>query len=174
MADLNEGRLDRPRSRARFIAFGMAAVVIFTALAGRLVQLQVIDGSTYAARAQAVTTMQVPIPAARGLIFDRAGRPLAINVPSWTVKARKADLPGERTGIVLGEVARVTGVDPRELRRRLDAFTGSRTTSSRSRAGSTATRPSCSESGATSSRESWSRPSRCGSTSTSTARSTGR
>ena len=69
--------------------------------------------------------MQVPIPAARGLIFDRAGRPLAINVPSWTVKARKADLPGERTGIVLGEVARVTGVDPRELRRRLDAFTGS-------------------------------------------------
>ncbi len=69
--------------------------------------------------------MEVPIPAARGLIFDRAGRPLAINVPSWTVKARKADLPGERTGIVLGEVARVTGVDPRELRRRLDAFTGS-------------------------------------------------
>ena len=27
-----KGRLDRPRSRARFIAFGMAAVVVFTAL----------------------------------------------------------------------------------------------------------------------------------------------
>jgi penicillin-binding protein 2 len=125
MADLNEGRLDRPRSRARFLAFGMAAVVVFSALAGRLVQLQILDGATYAARAEAVTTMEVPIPAARGLIFDRAGRPLAINVPSWTVKARKADLPGERTGIVLGEVARVTGVDPQELRRRLDAFSGS-------------------------------------------------
>ncbi len=125
MADLNEGRLDRPRSRARFLAFGATAIVIFTALGGRLFQLQVIDGATYAARAQAVTTIEVPIAAARGQIFDRSGRPLAINVPSWTVKARPADLPGARTGIVLGEVARVTGVDPRDLRRRLDAFRGS-------------------------------------------------
>ena len=106
MADLNEGRLDRPRSRARFIAFGMAAVVIFTAARGpALSSSRSSMGPPMPPGRQAVTTMQVPIPAARGLIFDRAGRPLAINVPSWTVKARKADLPGERTGIVLGEVA---------------------------------------------------------------------
>ena len=125
MADLNEGRAEQPRSRARFLAFGITAVVVFTALGGRLVQLQVIDGATYAARAEEVTTMEVALPAARGLVFDRAGRPLAVNVPSWTVKARKADLPGPRTGIVLGEVARVTGLDSRDLRRRLDAFQGS-------------------------------------------------
>ena len=126
MADLNEGRgRDLPRSRARFIAFGIAAVLVFTALAGRLVQLQVVDGATYARRAAELGTVEVPIPAARGLVFDRDGRPLAINVPSWTVKARTADLPGERTGIVLGEVARITGVASVDLRRRLDAFSGS-------------------------------------------------
>ncbi|HET7685696.1 MAG TPA: penicillin-binding protein 2 [Candidatus Limnocylindria bacterium] len=126
MADLNEGRgRDLPRSRARFIAFGVAAAVVFTALAGRLVQLQVVDGAAYARRAASVGTIELPIPAARGLIYDREGRPLAVNVPSWTVKARPADLPGARTGIVLGEVARVIGADSRDLRSRLDAFSGS-------------------------------------------------
>jgi hypothetical protein len=42
MADLNEGRLDLPRSPARFIAFGVAAIVLITALGGRLFQLQVV------------------------------------------------------------------------------------------------------------------------------------
>ena len=126
MADLNTGRgRDLPRSRARFIAFGAIAVLIFAALAGRLVQLQVVDGATYARRAQEVGSVEIPIPAARGLIFDREGRPLAVNVPSWTVKARRADLPAERTGLVLGEVAGVTGVPAQELRARLDAFSGS-------------------------------------------------
>ena len=126
MADLNEGRgRDLPRSRARFIAFGVAAALVFTALGGRLVQLQVVDGAAYARRAATVGTVELPIPAARGLVFDRDGRPLAVNVPSWTVKARRADLPGPRTGIVLGEVARITGVDARSLRTRLNAYTGS-------------------------------------------------
>ncbi len=126
MADLNEGRgRDLPRSRARFLAFGLAGILIFVALAGRLVQLQIVDGATYERRAAAVGSVEVAIPAARGLIFDREGRPLAVNVPSWTVKARPADLPGERTGLVLGEVASVTGTSPLELRARLDAFHGS-------------------------------------------------
>ena len=51
-------------------------------------QLQIVDGATYARRAAEVGAVEIPIPAARGLIFDREGRPLAINVPSWTVKAR--------------------------------------------------------------------------------------
>jgi penicillin-binding protein 2 len=125
MADLNEGRLDRPRSSARFIAFGVAAAVLFTTLGGRLFQLQVLNGDLYAARAVEAHTVEVPIPAPRGLVFDREGRPVVVNVPSWTVKVRPADLPTSQIGAVLGRVARMTGTDATLLRQRFDAFHGS-------------------------------------------------
>jgi penicillin-binding protein 2 len=125
MADLNEGRLDLPRSRPRFIAFGIAAIVLITALGGRLFQLQVVQGEEYARRATADRTVEVPVPAPRGLIFDRAGRPLALNTPSWTVKVRPADLPAGTVGPVLRRVAQITGADARVMRQRLDAFRGS-------------------------------------------------
>ena len=53
MADLNDGRLDLRRSRPRFIAFGVAAALLFVALSGRLFQLQVVNGEEYASRAAA-------------------------------------------------------------------------------------------------------------------------
>jgi penicillin-binding protein 2 len=125
MADVNEGQDDLRRSRPRFVAFGVAAAVLLLALGGRLFQLQVVSGDELARRAAADRTALVPIPAPRGLIFDRAGRPLAVNGPSWTVKVRPADLPaGDRTR-VLTQVARITGGDAIEMRRRLQAFSGS-------------------------------------------------
>ena len=81
MADLNDGRVDLRRSRGRFVAFSVAAAVLFVALGGRLFQLQVVNGEEYARRAAADRTVEVPIPAPRGLVFDRAGRPLAVNTP---------------------------------------------------------------------------------------------
>ena len=125
MADLNDGRLDLPRSRPRFIAFGVVAIVLITALGGRLFQVQVVQGDEYARRAAADRTVEVPIPAARGLIFDRAGRPVAVNAPSWTVKVRPADLPERSTDQVLARVAQITGAKASLLRQRLAAFQGS-------------------------------------------------
>jgi penicillin-binding protein 2 len=125
MADLNEGRLDLPRSRARFIAFAVASALIITVLGARLFHLQVVRGEEYAAQATRARTVEVPIRAPRGLIFDRDGRPLAVNVPSWTVKVRPADLPEAGTNRILRRIAQLTGVDPRVLRARIDAFQGS-------------------------------------------------
>ncbi|HEX6654792.1 MAG TPA: hypothetical protein VF153_01125, partial [Candidatus Limnocylindria bacterium] len=68
MADLNEGRLDLPRSRARFISFGVAAVLMFTILGGRLFQLQVVNGERYKAQAAATRTTDVPLRSPRGLV----------------------------------------------------------------------------------------------------------
>ncbi len=105
----------------------MVAVLLFGVLGGRLFQLQVIDGAKYAARAVAARTVVVPIRAPRGLIFDREGRPMAVNTPSWTLYARPADLPkgeDDRTG-VLTRAARLTGVDVAAMRQRLAAFSGS-------------------------------------------------
>src|SRR5918996_5947959 len=115
MADLNEGRLDLPRSPLRFVAFGVAAAILFAVLGGRLFYLQVLNGDRYAAQAAADRTVEVPIPAPRGLVFDRDGRPLVVNTPSWTVKVRPADLPEQRRRPVMQQVARLTSSDPRTL-----------------------------------------------------------
>ncbi|HEX3218654.1 MAG TPA: penicillin-binding protein 2 [Candidatus Limnocylindria bacterium] len=125
MADLNEGRLDLPRSRARFIAFGVAAIFLFMILGGRLFQMQIVNGEQYAARAAATRTIEVPLRSARGLVFDREGRPVVVNVPSWTVKIRPADLPDSGPKAILRRVAQLTGTKAATLRARLDAFKGS-------------------------------------------------
>ena len=125
MADLNEGGSDLPTSPARFIAFGVAAIVLITALGGRLFQLQVVQGEEFARRAAADRTVEVPLPAPRGLIFDRAGRPVAVNTPSWTVNVRPADLPDPSAKRILARVARITGGDVSLLRQRLRSFQGS-------------------------------------------------
>ena len=125
MADLNDGRVDLHRSRGRFVAFSAIAALLLVALGGRLFQLQVVNGDVYAGRAAADRTVEVPIPAPRGLIFDRDGRPIAVSVPSWTVKVRPADLPAADRSRVLSRVALLTGADRATLRARLDAFNGS-------------------------------------------------
>ena len=126
MADLDVTPMTRP-SRGRFVAAGVLAVALFGALGGRLFQLQVVDGARYAAQAAAARTIEMPIRAPRGLIFDREGRPVAVNTPSWTLYARPADLPtseAARDG-VLARAASLSGESVAALRQRLDAFTGS-------------------------------------------------
>jgi len=125
MADLNDGRLDLHRSPTRFVSVAVLTAFILISLGGRLFQLQVVDGGEYARRAAADRTVEVPLRAPRGLIFDRAGRPVAVNVPSWTVKVRPADLPADERARVLARVARIATVDASAMADRLDAFRGS-------------------------------------------------
>jgi penicillin-binding protein 2 len=125
MADLNDGRVDLRRSPARFVAFSVIAALLLVVLGGRLFQLQVVNGEEYARRAAADRTIEVPIPAPRGLVFDRAGRPVAVNTPSWTVNIRPADLPANERTRVLARIGRLTETPIAALRSRLDAFRGS-------------------------------------------------
>jgi len=69
----------------------------------------------------------MPIRAPRGLIFDREGRPLAVNTPSWTLYARPADLPsadGDRRA-VLARASLLSGIGLATIKERLEAFRGS-------------------------------------------------
>jgi penicillin-binding protein 2 len=125
MADVNDGRVDLARSRSRFVAFGVVAALLVVTLGGRLFQLQVVSGDELARRAAEDRTALVAVPAPRGLIFDREGRPLAVNTPSWTVKVRPADLPDARRRSILATVARITGGNAAAMAARLEAFSGS-------------------------------------------------
>lgn len=116
---------DLPRRSGRFVAFVVIAAVLFTILGGRLFQLQVIEGTVRAQEAEAAHTVAVPIPSQRGLVFDRLGRPLVVNVPTWTVSVRPADLTAHRRDAVIRRVADVTGTSAGALAMRLEAYSGS-------------------------------------------------
>lgn len=118
-------RPDLPRIRSRFIAFGVIGLFLFSVLAGRLFQLQVIEGRARAEEAEANRTQSLAIPSQRGLIFDRLGRPLATNVPTWTVGVRPADLPAYRRDAVLRRIADVLNLPVAQLAQRLGAYDGS-------------------------------------------------
>lgn len=113
------------RSRARFIAFGAVIGFVFVVLTARLFQLQVLDAGFYAARSEASRETEVAIPAPRGLVFDREGRPLVVNVPSWTVQIRPADLTPERAPDVLARLSELTGMAAEDLQARISSYPGS-------------------------------------------------
>lgn len=119
------GTRDLPRSSARFAALAVATSLVFGILGARLVQLQVIEGHDYAAQAAAAQQVELPIASVRGLIFDREGRPVAVNVPRWVVSVVPAELADADRHRVLSRLARLAGVDLAVLVERLDAYGGS-------------------------------------------------
>ncbi len=70
-------------ARLRWLASLLSAVVLV--LAGRLWYVQVVRGEQYAVRAESNRLREVPLTAPRGLIYDRAGRPMVGNRKSFTV-----------------------------------------------------------------------------------------
>jgi penicillin-binding protein 2 len=103
---------------------GIAAVVlIFVFLAGGLVKLQVLDHSTLAAQSENNRIRVVPIIPRRGTIFDREGRVIVDNRPSYTVSVVPAE---EVRGFTVPNLARLIDLDTLEIRRRINKNTVSR------------------------------------------------
>ncbi len=99
----------RTRRPARFAVFGFAIVLVVSSLSIRLFTMQLADRSSQPAIAPVVTrtTAIQAIPSTRGLIYDRSGRLLVENIPTFTVRVRAADLPlSKREGVV----ARLAGL----------------------------------------------------------------
>jgi penicillin-binding protein 2 len=86
-------RPQRDRRPIRFLTFGIITILVFGVLTTRLAYLQITNGATFAARAEANRTTERSVPAPRGLILDSQGRPLVRNVASFAVKVTPADLP---------------------------------------------------------------------------------
>jgi penicillin-binding protein 2 len=117
---------ERDRRPLRFIAFGIIAVFVFGLLTTRLAYLQITNGQTLATRAEAQRTVDEPIPAPRGLIYDRKGRLLVSNVASWTVRVKPADLPFSRRLDVAQRLGGLLGMDATDIIAALDTAPGSR------------------------------------------------
>jgi penicillin-binding protein 2 len=121
-----EGHQERDRRVIRFIAFGIAVILAIGGLTARLFYLQIARGGQYTSLAETNRAVLQAIPSTRGLIYDRQGRLLVTNVPSFSVKIRPADLPFSRRAEVVGRVATLVGMDPADINEAIDANPGSR------------------------------------------------
>jgi penicillin-binding protein 2 len=114
------------RQRTRFLAFGIAVVVGVAGLGGRLFYLEIANGAALPPLAPIFSAAVQAVPSSRGLIYDRAGRPLVANVPVYVVKIRPADLPLPRRPEVVTRLAALIGTPEADINAELDASTGSR------------------------------------------------
>jgi cell division protein FtsI (penicillin-binding protein 3) len=104
-----------PRNRANKRLYLLAAILVLWAgaICLRLVYLQIFRYGDFEQRAQRQQQRTTEVAAKRGIIYDRAGRELAMSVSVDSVFAVPADIPDLAGTISL--VARITKADPREL-----------------------------------------------------------
>ena len=95
-------KLEQPLMRSSLSFFWIVACVALVLLVGKVFALTVIEGARYQLASTQNSLRALVIPAPRGTIFDRFGKPLVYNVPSIDLVAVAADLPveeGERTAL---------------------------------------------------------------------------
>ena len=105
--------------RARLFAVQMIAVLLLGLLGVRLYLLQVVRGSYYGEIAQNQRIRLLPIPAPRGIIFDRNGLPLVDSRPIYTVILSREDARKD-LGELVKPLAEGLNVDPDLLRERFE------------------------------------------------------
>jgi penicillin-binding protein 2 len=107
-----------PKLARRLAILGGLLLIGFAALVLRLWTLQVLAGSTYAARANAQQTREVPVRAERGAIVDRHGKALVTNAEAMAVDLYPSGLPKSRKTrhSELVNLARITQVPLGEIR----------------------------------------------------------
>jgi penicillin-binding protein 2 len=105
------------RSTPRLAAFVAVLGLALIAIVVRLVQVQLVQGETFAAAARENQIQLIPISAPRGLIVDRRGIVMVRSRPSFVC----ALIPSEVVQIdaTLHDLAGVLHVDEAKLRRRL-------------------------------------------------------
>ena len=120
-----DGRPAPARRLSRFLVFALIAIVAVSGLTMRLFYLQVVDGGRLATLSDQNRTTDEAIVSSRGLIYDRNGRALVSNVPTFAVKVRPADLPMSRRPDVIERLGVLLHLDPAEIAGTIDGNPGS-------------------------------------------------
>jgi cell division protein FtsI (penicillin-binding protein 3) len=95
--------------RGRTRLFALLLVIWGAVVLGRLVQIQIAQGSRYRARAQRQQERRIEIAGQRGSILDREGRELAVSVETASVYAIPDDVEDpRRTGEALAPLCGTT------------------------------------------------------------------
>ena len=113
------------RRFSRYVVFALAVILGVGTLTARLFYLQITNGREFSAISNRQRTVLEAIPAPRGLVYDRKGRQLVKNVPTFAVKVRPADLPNELRDDVVARLAALLAIDPAEIHAAIDSNPGS-------------------------------------------------
>ncbi|MET8326055.1 penicillin-binding transpeptidase domain-containing protein [Streptomyces sp. NPDC005181] len=116
-------RLGSPRPRLRLVSLALTLVML--AFVVRLLQVQAVDASAYAAKAEKNRYLEYKISAERGEITDRSGIALATSVDAYDITAdpkmftpedsKAQDAPQQAAALL----APILGVDAGELTKKL-------------------------------------------------------
>jgi penicillin-binding protein 2 len=120
-----DGKPLSTRRFSRYLVFALVVVLAVGTLSARLFYLQITNGTEYTAISNRQRTVDEPIPAPRGYIYDRSGRLLVKNVPTFAVKIRPADMPDDRRDEVVARLAALLRMDPAEINSTIDGNPGS-------------------------------------------------
>ncbi|MEO1329266.1 MAG: penicillin-binding protein 2 [Pseudomonadota bacterium] len=113
--------MDDARERERHARFSRRALVLLGGqlavggvLGWRLWQLQVLEGEAYLNLAEENRVNLQPVAPERGEIFDRAGRPIAVNLPNYTLKLIRERT--DSTEATFARLRKLIDLTPREER----------------------------------------------------------
>jgi penicillin-binding protein 2 len=109
------------RARLRFLQ--ILAIVMLGALGIRLYVLQVVRGERYAELAQNQRRRRLPIPAPRGVIFDREGKIIVDSRPIYNVILSREDVKDKPLSSLIQPLADGLGLDGDLLKERFDQIT---------------------------------------------------
>src|SRR5438128_9107088 len=84
-----------PFQGPRLVFLSAVMFATFLVLVARLYEWQFVHYSESDAGAKDNATQRIPLPAPRGIIYDRYGTELAINVPAFNITVVPADLPDD-------------------------------------------------------------------------------
>src|SRR5215207_5004110 len=106
------------RARLRFIQ--VLVIAMLGALSIRLYILQVVRGERYAEIAENQRRRRLPIPAPRGVVFDREGKVLVDSRPIYNVILTREDVKGKDLYALIEPLAAGLIVEPEILKERFD------------------------------------------------------
>ncbi len=112
---------DSQNLRLRLNVIQALVIVLLAVLGVRLYYLQVVNGDYYAERAENQRIRLLPIPAARGAIFDRNGKLLVDSRSIYNVVLTREDMKNKDFNALIEPLSDGLGLDPDLLREQFEA-----------------------------------------------------
>jgi len=103
------------KKRAIWLTVGFVA--LFAAIAGKLVFIQLCRAEQFAEWAEFIRLRRMPIPAARGSIYDRTGRPLAVSIQTASIYANPREV--QDAALTASRLAHIIGGDANTYRNKI-------------------------------------------------------
>ncbi|HTE83913.1 MAG TPA: hypothetical protein VK821_04205, partial [Dehalococcoidia bacterium] len=107
-------------SLRRLALLRFVVVALFAVLVLQLAHVQIANGYRYKLLAQSNLIKVIPSASARGLIFDRTGRPLIQNLPVFTAVLTPSQLPKDHPADVYYALQSNLGVPAAAIQQEVD------------------------------------------------------